>query len=829
MGNFDDSIAMLTGVWGPTQVVQATLVSPTGYQGEVELLLRWNISAHVATGYEINCSASYTEIVAWAGPYGSFDVLSHVNTGCANGDVIKGTITGTNPVVIKMFKNGVQLNTASDTTWLYVEGSPGIGFYNGGAGTNSNWALTTYSADDGVNTLWSGLIDPNRAVDWSGAGMTIPTRTTVCVTSACNTMTAVGSSATPAQINAAIASAASGTVVQLAAGTYALNGAGIVMASNVTLRGMGADQTFLVANSTGHNTCGGLFAQICFASGGNFIGGANNEAPWTAASYTKGATSLILGTPTTGGFSTLAIGSILYLDQNNDTTTDTGNVWICETQGVCSIEISANAGQSGKAQGQMVVVTSLSSTPCSAPCTVGFSPGLAMPNWSPSRNLQAEWSNTLITNTGVEDLSVDGTLDNPAGNDNIVTMSNSYQCWVKGIRGVGMVGMGVEIYASAHSVVRDSYFWTNTTGSKHYGVNVLDSSDVLVENNIFHAVPAALVGDGPASGTVWGYNYAVNCNNGNANFMGQCISPHTAGQDNELFEGNQMPNWVADATHGTGHFFTVFRNQFTGWESSSTSGGKSQQTFPMLVFYFHRYNNLIGNVLGELRTNAVFATGYQCIAVDATTDCALTQSKQIYSIGYSGNESQHFGSNGPDDPLSGTSLFRWGNYDNKTIANRWCGNSTNTGWSSTCSSMSEVPTGLSIYWNQVPATETLPNSLYLPFKPAWFGSLTWPPIGPDVSSGNMGFCNGGTYDGNRATASGQCSGGSLVSGTTALTGHVYAIPATNCYLNVMSGPPNGSGSALTFNAAACYTGSSSVTPGSSLSSANINASGKVRR
>jgi hypothetical protein len=36
-----------------------------------------------------------------------------------------------------------------------------------------------------------------------------------------------------------------------------------------------------------------------------------------------------------------------------------------------------------------------------------------------------------------------------------------------------------------------------------------------------------------------------------------------------------------------------------------------------------------------------------------------------------------------------------------------------------------------VHWDPSVAVRKLPASLYLPSKPAFFGSLPWPPIGPD--------------------------------------------------------------------------------------------------
>jgi hypothetical protein len=74
-----------------------------------------------------------------------------------------------------------------------------------------------------------------------------------------------------------------------------------------------------------------------------------------------------------------------------------------------------------------------------------------------------------------------------------------------------------------------------------------------------------------------------------------------------------------------------------------------------------------------------------------------------------------------------------------------------------------------------------------------------------VTGGDMGVCAGGTYANsyNTAASSTPCStgGGTL---DTAYGGHANANPAMVCYLSVMGGPPNGTGSVLSFNRASCY-------------------------
>lgn len=154
--NFNDPTAILTGTWGPTQTVQATVYSVNQQTGnineEVELRLRSTMTPHSSTGYEIlfRCNHDggwYTDIVRWNGPLGNFTPLSHLGLppGIFNGDVVKATIVGN---VIKVYINNVQINTATDST--FTSGNPGMGFYlHNGANLNADFGFTTYSASDG--------------------------------------------------------------------------------------------------------------------------------------------------------------------------------------------------------------------------------------------------------------------------------------------------------------------------------------------------------------------------------------------------------------------------------------------------------------------------------------------------------------------------------------------------------------------------------------------------------------------------------------------------------------------------------------------------------
>jgi hypothetical protein len=188
--------------------------------------------------------------------------------------------------------------------------------------------------------LWSGVLDPTRAIDWTTAGAgTIPTTRTQCGST-------IAAGATRANINSAIAACGANQYVLLGAGTFNLSGGEIDMKSNVTLRGAGPDQTLLVFASCGSGnglgTC--IFTGV---DGGEFSGAPGNTANWTAG-YAKGTTSITLSS-----VSNLHIGSLLILDGTDGTQTDPGDaIWVCVTTTCSEQGLTGISGRSGRAHPQ---------------------------------------------------------------------------------------------------------------------------------------------------------------------------------------------------------------------------------------------------------------------------------------------------------------------------------------------------------------------------------------------------------------------------------------------------------------------------------------------
>jgi len=633
--------------------------------------------------------------------------------------------------------------------------------------------------------LWSGVLESPRAVNWSNVGSPAVAFSTHWTQ--CSSTVAAGSSA--ATINAAIAACGANHYVQLAAGTYTLTSTlTFGQKSNVKLVGMGANQTFLVF--TGTTGCW-FGADICMDSADlNDTQSPSNLANWTAG-YSQGATSITLSALVSGSKAP-TVGISLILDQLDDSTDD-GNINVCYEPNTEAHPCSTNGDNGGFARtnrGQMQIVT-VTSVSGKGPYTVGISPGLQMPNWNGCNASggcapQAWWATSPIQNMGIENMSMNFSASEPSqGNGVGVEILNCSGCWLKGVAGIAPGRSDVFPVLSTYITVQDSYFF-KTAGhtSVSYGVESDGTSAMLVQNNIFQQVTEPMSFNGSCSGCVEAYNFDVGSIYGISpwNWRMASVLPHAVGNAHILMEGNQGSGLVGDIVHGSHHFLTAFRNTWNGYQPNNGVAPRSN-IGPVILMAQNRFFNIVGNVLGTPAITYGYTTG----------------TNQIYpSIG--GSESNAY--TVPADSNVARTLMRWGNYDTATGAVRWCGNSSDPGWSTTCASTSEVPSTIPQYANPVPSSTSLPASFYLSARPAWWpSSKAWPPIGPDVSGGNLGTCSGGTYAGLWATRSAQCTGGTLA---IAYAGHANSIPAMDCYLNTMGGSLQGTGSVLTFDAAACY-------------------------
>ena len=594
----------------------------------------------------------------------------------------------------------------------------------------------------------SGILDPARAIDWSSAGVAggIPARTTICST--------LSPGATAAQINSAIAACPNGQVVFLNAGTYTLSAGLVFRKSNVTLRGAGADQTKLVINGTtsGCSLFYGAAVQMC-TNGGN-IGTASGGGPgpdrtatWTAG-YAKGTTVVTLGS-TTG----LTVGATIFLDQLNDAADGfpaAGDLFLCDSGAPCSGEGGNSWARDNRVQTELHEVTAINGN------AVTISPPIMSPNFRASQSPGAWWGDTgtNVENSGIENLTIDFTGGGEAG----IELVNAKDCWFKGLRVIQSGGPGnfvfhVIIVNGFRITTRDSYFYgPNVQGNTQYGYTPHVSGSLLFENNILHHQVSPITPNDPESGSVYAYNYCDDI------FYSACFQNHNGGDMFNLYEGNNTDSVHLDDIHGTHFFLTYFRNHMDG---QAHNRGSVAATSALAFDGHSRFMNVIGNVMGDPSQWSTYQTS------------GAGSGSSIYNLGFKGN-CANCGAMSNDTNVLRT-LFRWGNWDNVTSTNdNGTNDQTGTRWSTT-----EVPSGITNYPNPVPSSQTLPASLYLSAKPSWFGSVAWPPIGPDVSNGNI---------------------------VTSTGGHANKIPARVCFEATANDAayPGSSPRIRMFNAAACY-------------------------
>lgn len=600
-------------------------------------------------------------------------------------------------------------------------------------------------------------------------------------------------------ITTTLAGCGAHTFYLLGAGSFTLTGKiQFPTGGNLVLRGSGANSTLITLSGTGA-TCSNANVQaaICVeSSDGTFAGGPPANTCAVTAGLTQGSTSLtvtnLAGTCLSG---ITANQTMLFIDWCDTgfsgsscagTSTDNNAAFVSDTQynatgpvGCCG---DATGNNARPFRSQLEIHTASAVNTGTGVITLN-QPILAAAFGS---NPQI-WIVQPIQNVGIENLSITGTGSTASV---AAQFSSASTWWLSGVALIGIQSFFVDATQSAFGFIKDSYLQGGGgVGADTYGIRFSIDSFNLVQNTIFHNVYAPLVHDGPCAGDVTAYNAAFTPGDGTGNINWTYQDHYYCYQS--LYEANYgIVQSAPDGAHATTDFETNYRNFYIGW-ASDPSAANTFRTNSVYVAAKDRYHNYVANILGT----PGYHTIYQNVATPASNAA-------VFALGTGGGYSI------PADSTSqSTSLF-YGNYDSVTAAVRW--------------NSSEVPTADPNYPNPVPTNcisgGSCPASFYLSSsKPNWFGGAAWPPIGPDVTSGNVFQCNGtlntsGRYNGlpEIVTNSGCAAGG------TGWAGHVNANPAMAMYLNNMAGPPDGSGGPLTFNPALYYVSGSSMSGGVAL-------------
>jgi hypothetical protein len=498
----------------------------------------------------------------------------------------------------------------------------------------------------------------------------IPLRTTVCATV---NAAAYGDGTADATsgIQAAIDACPDGQVVQLSAGDFRVNGEHPIRVDrSVVLRGAGPAATRLKKTTAAANPV--------LLLGARWLEEAGSVA--LTASAPRGATSVRVSN--TDG---LRAGQLVLVDQ----LTDPSYVY-------WGIDPAVAPGAQGRGWftrfdrpvGQMLEVAAVESGRVSftTPLHIAFDTARAAQLTRYSIPYGAKLA-------GVEDLYVRG------GQDDNVTVRFAMYSWVKNVESDWSSGDGVALDNCFRCVLRDSYVHDTPhpyPGGAGYLLSVASyTADSLVENNIFVRGNKVMVMRASGGGNVIGYNYF---DDGyiadNPGWMETGLNAsHMACPHYELFEGNLAFNIDGDDTWGGAVYNTFFRNHATGKRRSyrDVSGRRA-----IGLMYGHYYYSFVGNVLGAADQDPAPQGGF---AYEDTWPWE-PDPVGLWRLGYTPLDWS-----ARPDPRVAATAHRHANFDYVTRSVAWA-----PGWN-----------------------RTLPASLYLDGKPAFFGNHVWPWVDPTAS------------------------------------------------------------------------------------------------
>jgi hypothetical protein len=373
-----------------------------------------------------------------------------------------------------------------------------------------------------------------------------------------------------------------------------------------------------------------------------------------------------------------------------------------------------------------------------------------------------------IEGFGLEDMTVN--LNGASGVG--VGMAAGYGCWVKNVKSQGATNYPFQFYDSLHIEVRGCWATgPGGTGTNGGGYLVNSVYGSLFENNISELTFPLWEINAGSSGNVFAYNFSSG--SGAAQGMNINHGPHNT---MNLYEGNVATSIIADGFFGGTSENTIFRNWWHGEEGYSN-------TFKRMT----RNTNLIGNLVGNPASyvETAFSFGQPNIgngdslgtaqpsAGDAWNDFGAVGTLTTRTSDTSGSITitspaaarfNPYGDNGVDVYFAIT----WNNDTNRRVCNAHgvngavttvtfndtpfaSGNAVlPTQGSSVKIEMMDYGGGFQEIDLDVAATaiqkgnhfngtgyiagtlgaDTIPNSMYLSAKPAFFGNLVWPPFNP---------------------------------------------------------------------------------------------------
>ncbi len=567
------------------------------------------------------------------------------------------------------------------------------------------------------------FLSRDRATTWNPGMMEaggIPARTTIC-----STLTPLGAARDDtARIQAAIDACPLGQVVQLAAGTYLINsGNYLLINKGITLRGAGPGQTTLAktdgakpfTEAAGHAPSPLIIVGPSRYSTTRDPTGVAGSTDLTADAA-KGAYAVTVANA--AGFSR---GQVVLLDEASGAVWRTdplgrGEIWAAPDWRVVwqkhnptiryvddftANDFPTTPGSAGawfsrldRPTAEVKQIASISGS------TITFTTPIHIAYRTNHAAQLSRYGQRHVENAGVEDLKLTG------GDDGNLAFVWAARSWARNVESTVWQGAGFAIDISFQIELREFYVhdgaWAQPGGGGYAISLAAGSAEVLIENGIAVRANKLMVARSAGAGSVVAYNYV---DMGYINTNGAWIevglnASHMVGSHHVLFEGNYAYNADSDDTHGNSIYHTYFRNYLPGIRApfDNQAGGRiddasQSKNGPRRCIGLMAYSywmSFVGNVLGT----AGRMNGW----VYETTFAGGTPG--IWMLGWDSVSPY------PSDRGVSATALRHGNFDYLT----------NT-----------------VKWDPAIPDHTLPNSLYLTRKPAFFDAgrgYVWPWVDP---------------------------------------------------------------------------------------------------
>jgi hypothetical protein len=518
------------------------------------------------------------------------------------------------------------------------------------------------------------LIPEERRIDWTFSGIPggIPVYPAkISATAAPFNADGTGGVDSTAAINSALAACPPGAAVLLPPGTYRVAGT-LRLKPRTALRGEGPT-TVIQFGDAGEIV---LETTSTRSAALDLIGG-----------FTKGSASLTLSTA-----SDIAIGEPILIDQLNDSSfVDRDG-----TQG--GGYLSRNAGSRVLQFIHSVTARNGNVLTIEPPMPFTLSPTMLPQVY---RFIDVA---SVMEFAGVENLKIVNSGERDGTDGYAIQLRLTKYCWVKDVEIQDVCEAGIYILRGYRNEIRGCDIHhaalNNFTSGRAYGVSLWwGSSYNLIEDNICYYLRHSFVIEGGGAGNVFGYNFSDRMFDQfypNTDYLMGDLLLHGAHPIMNLYEGNLARILYFDNVHGSGSHNTAFRNHLVGESRGENVPLMDWSLTPVGIDKNHLSNNIVGNILGK-RSHSP--------GVYESPNMSVNPSHYAYILGQSDRANLGVA---PDwNRVRGT-LLRHYNWDFNTTTNN----------------------GIRFDETGLTGDSSLPNSLYLSRKPAYFGDLPWPPFDP---------------------------------------------------------------------------------------------------